>query len=55
MNHLPTPPPSIIFSSQMEIAKKNCCLRTCHDQNQRNQENKSKHVVDLKCNEKLAK
>jgi len=42
-----SPPPSIIFSSQMEIAKKNCSFRTRDDQNQRNQENKSKHVVDL--------
>lgn len=31
----------------MEIAQQNCRLRTCDDENEKNEEQKSKHVIHL--------
>jgi len=42
-----SPPPSIIFSSEVEVAKKNGRLRARDDKNNSYQEQEAKHVVDL--------
>jgi len=42
-----SPPPSVVFSSEVEIAKKNGRLRARDDKDNGYQEQKSKHVVDL--------
>ena len=53
LNNSPSPPPSVVFSSEVEIAKKNGRLRARDDKDNGYQEQKSKHVVDL--NQELCK
>ena len=45
--NLPSPPPSVIFSSEVKVAKKNSCFRTSDDEDDCYQKQESKHVVDL--------
>lgn len=44
---LPSPPPTVVFGGEVEIAEENGCLGAGDNQNQGNQENESKHVVNL--------
>ena len=45
--HETSPPPVVILSCQMEVAKKNSRFRTSDDQNNCNEKKESKHVIDL--------
>lgn len=43
----PSPPPSVVFSSEVEVTEKNSRLRARDDKDNCYQEQEAKHVVDL--------
>ena len=45
--HKTSPPPIVVFSCQMEVAKKDGCFRASDDQNNGDEKEEAKHVVDL--------
>ena len=45
--HETSPPPVVVFSCQMEVAKKDGSFRASNDQNYCNKKEEAKHVIDL--------
>lgn len=46
-SHETSPPPIVVFSCQMEVAKKDGSFRASDDQNNGNEKEEAKHVIDL--------